>query len=796
MILRKYKTIFLGIILIFSAHSCSKSEEASLQKGTVLENAKVYAGKSEEFYNRAITDYKIAIKTQQNNQSIYYQLGALYYAHGKYVKAIEALKNSDQEFSKRLLAICFYKSGNYTDALSVFEKLEKLDDESLYYYAVTCEKHNLHTKALEIYARIKGSDFQKEAQQRIKSINALKEKTNLEGLDQKTRDLIVQAPSQEDFPQARAIVLFSKEDIDVTDDRSIVYVEHYIIKILNERGKALGEIQIPYDSTYEKVDIDFARIIKPDGEVISVGSKHIRDVSRYLNFPLYSNARVKIISMPEVSVGACLEYKVKTFRSKMIADDKFNTGHYLEHKDPIQYSEVNISLPKEQKLNIKILNRSFNRQNINLNPTVSSKGKKILYSWKFSDIDQIIPEPRMPPLAEITPVILSTTFNTWEEIYSWWWDLAKDKIVSNSDMKDKVKELVFGLKDIREKARAIYNFCARDIRYVGIEYGQAGYEPHSAIEIFSNKYGDCKDQAILLISMLKEIGVEAYPVLIGTKGLPFLQEDFPMLLFNHCIAVAEIEGNYVFLDPTGETVLFDDLPQGDQGRDVFVCLKDQGRVLRTPKFPAKHNAVFKKTVLRFETKENINAQRRVETSGIFDQAQRGWLRYTMPILIKEHLQETIQGIIPGSQLIAYEIKNLDTMFKDIILSYSFKGSDFLIRAGEKMRVVPQLGGIDLALVSKQERLFAIDFSVPRSIIKILEIDLPLKYRIVSLPKSIRSDTPWFSYENIYEKKDRKIVFTEKNIFKVDRIGREDYLAYKNALEKLSKEIRQSIILEK
>jgi hypothetical protein len=92
---------------------------------------------------------------------------------------------------------------------------------------------------------------------------------------------------------------------------------HYLVKIFNERGKEeFSELHIGYDSTFEEVKLEYARTIKPDGTVVYVGDKNIRDVSEYLNFPLYSNARIKIISMPEVAEGVIIEYRAKVFRRR------------------------------------------------------------------------------------------------------------------------------------------------------------------------------------------------------------------------------------------------------------------------------------------------------------------------------------------------------------------------------------------------------------------------------------------------------------------------------------------------
>ena len=62
-------------------------------------------------------------------------------------------------------------------------------------------------------------------------------------------------------------------------------------------------------------------------------------------------------------------------------------------------------------------------------------------------------------------------------------------------------------------------FVQQDIRYVGIELGIGGFQPHPAPDVFSHRYGDCKDKATLVRTMLREIGVDSYYVLINaTRG--------------------------------------------------------------------------------------------------------------------------------------------------------------------------------------------------------------------------------------------------------------------------------------
>ncbi|MFZ5800292.1 MAG: DUF3857 domain-containing transglutaminase family protein, partial [Candidatus Omnitrophota bacterium] len=553
---------------------------------------------------------------------------------------------------------------------------------------------------------------------------------------------------------AGALILNADETIEITEDNRQIAESHFVIKILNERGRGFAEVDVDYDSTYEKAELNFARTIKPDGSVVNVGAKHIRDVSRYLDFPLYSNARALIISMPEVVDGAIIEYQIRITRNKLIAQKEFSVAYPLQEEEPILYARLKLTVPEGREVSLLKLNQQFNTFNAKLEPQLfKEKGTKT-YVWEFRDIPQIIPEPLMPPISEVAPAFIISSFKSWEEIYNWWWKLAADKIDINPEMRSTVKKLITSKETAEAKTRAIYNWCIRNIRYVGIEYGDAGYEPHKASEIFANKYGDCKDQTILLISLLKEAGVEAYPVLIGTKGTFKLEEDFPCLPFNHCIAAVRLDDKIVFLDPTGETVSFGDLPAVDQGRRVLVFFPDRYEIVLTPETAASQNRVVKNTYIRINPDESMEASREVVTFGNYDQGQRYRFKYTRPVLIEEFLKEAVHAVVPGGRLSEYKVENVEDMDKPVRLSYKFRGPSYLVRAG-KARVI-NLTPVSTTLVAKDKRNFDIDFNLLNSEEAVTVIALPKNIALKFMPEALKFDTPWSQVNNEYTFKDHKI----------------------------------------
>ncbi|MDD5668940.1 MAG: DUF3857 domain-containing protein [Candidatus Omnitrophica bacterium] len=779
--------LFLTVCaVVLCGASCSSQQS--------IDTARKEAGKAQEFYRGAERTYRELISRGANADTLHFELGQLYYSHGQFSQAADEFKKTGSPAAKKMLAISYYRSGDYTGALDVFSQSALQDPEFLYYYGLTCEKLNLYDKALENYKKIVSSDFAERAHERVALIAKQHEAGNIRDLSPDVSALISSAPSAEQYPQAGALLLLSDEHVTVTPALTEETDLHYVVKILNERGKErYAEVQIEYDSTYEKVELEFARTIKVDGNVTYVGTRHIRDVSKYLNFPLYSNARVYIISFPEIADGVTIEYKVKIRRNQLVNKKDFFLSYPVQSFDPILKANFSITIPKNKPLHIKTLNEKYNTFNASLSPRVEQQAVNTVYSWTFTDIPQIIPESNMPPLVEINPTFLVSTFERWEDIYDWWWPLAQNKIKADSQIQAKVSELTAGAVSDEAKIKALYNFCAQKIRYVAVEYGQAGYEPHQAEDIFKNKYGDCKDQAVLLVTMLKTAGLKAWPLLIATKDYYNLHEDFPVPLFNHCIAAVQLNNDIIFLDPTAETCPFGDLPPSDQDRNILVITEQGYKIYRTPLFPAAHNLINHEFVISVNSSEGIDAEKSIDTAGIYDQAERYWLLYTTPELVKQEIQERIQDISIGGKLKQYEVKNLQTLDHPIELNYSFAGPEYFIPAGA-LRILPQLAGVDSSLVAQETRRYPLYFGVLDKRQTQFTITIPPDYSVEYLPPGIREDNDWLNFSVDYSAERGTIVFKQGMILKKNRVSEEEYPAFKKIIEELAKRVKQRVVL--
>ncbi len=783
---KTWSVLFFALGLVFSG--CQQPDQI-LQARGYLEQSKLYSQK-------AIAKYKELIANEEDPGQAHFELGLLYYRQGQYELASKILSRTTKPDANKYRALSLFKINDFTTARDVFKKINNPDDETLYYLGQVCEELNLYEEALEVYEQINTQLFKPQAQQQIQLITRIGENLSLSDLSPELQELIATAPPAQDYPNAGALILNYDEQIEITTENTAVYSSQVVIQILNERGKeSCSEIVIGYDSTYEKVELVHARTIRPDGVVVPVGTRHIRDVSKYLNFPLYSNARARIISFPEITDGCVIEYKYKVRRNQLLNKDDYVTSYSLQEFNPIIKAKFKMIVPKYKQLHYKVINAEYNKFGARLEPIIKEFPQHREYYWEFKNIPEIIPESDMPPTVKINSIILISTFDSWQEVYDWWWDLAKDKISSDQAIKQKVQELTEDKDALLDKIKAIYNFCAEDIRYVAVEYGQAGHEPHKATDIFSNKYGDCKDQAILLITMLEEIGVIGYPVLIGTDDYLNLEEDFPSLHFNHCIAAVEVDDQLLFFDPTCSTCSFDSLPSGDQQRKVLTFSDAGYKIEQTPIYPPEHNRIERTLRMEVNPDETIKAKREVSTFGAYDAGQRFWLRYSNDEAISEFLKQTIQGVCSAARLQEYNIENVDDLNKNVTLTYSFWGQEYWTKASN-LRIFPQLSLVDSSLVAKQLRRYPLDLGFPGTNKVELDVLLPQGLTLNYLPANFKKTSPWFDLVVEYKLDGNNLYFKQSSQTKKRYVLLSEYEEFKNLIETISMQLKERIILQR
>ncbi|HKR13954.1 MAG TPA: DUF3857 domain-containing protein [Pyrinomonadaceae bacterium] len=332
------------------------------------------------------------------------------------------------------------------------------------------------------------------------------------------------------------------------------------VKVQSDAGvERFGQLVFPYSSANEKLDMDFVRVRKADGSVVSATASDIQDLSAPLarEAPIYTDLRQKHITVPGLRPGDTLEYRFVWNIFSALAKNHFWVEHDFVTRGPIVLNdELTVNIPAASKVKLKT--------EPGYEPSIKEQSDRRVYSWKTAKLKRDADEDEEKEKEEkaeeeieekdpeeVRPHVQLTTFQSWDEVGQWYAGLQRDRVVPDEKIKLKAEEIIKGRATEKEKVTALYEYVAKNFRYVSLSLGQGRYQPQAAADVMSNQYGDCKDKHTLLASMLAATGLRAYPVLINSARK--IDADIPSPgQFDHVISAIPIGSETLWADTTSE----------------------------------------------------------------------------------------------------------------------------------------------------------------------------------------------------------------------------------------------------
>jgi len=130
----------------------------------------------------------------------------------------------------------------------------------------------------------------------------------------------------------------------------------------------------------------------------------------------------------------------------------------------VQRSRWVVEVPEETDLR-------WQARGIEIEPIVQTSPGTTVYEFNETDIPTITYEPYMPDLRALSPLVVVSTYESWDEIAAWYADLAEDRYQTSSELLAKVDELTSGIQPPSDKIlRVRGSGCA--VRGPGVRPGE------------------------------------------------------------------------------------------------------------------------------------------------------------------------------------------------------------------------------------------------------------------------------------------------------------------------------------
>jgi tetratricopeptide (TPR) repeat protein len=124
-------------------------------------------------------------------------------------------------------------------------------------------------------------------------------------------------------------------------------------------------------------------------------------------------------------------------------------------------------------------------------------------------------------------------------------------LAPDSPLKSEARRIAAATPDPKKRASLALRLVQEQVRYLFLGMNDGGYVPAAADATWARRFGDCKAKTALLVALLRELGIDARPVLVNTQEGDFVATRLPMVgAFDHAIVEARIGGRSYWLDGT------------------------------------------------------------------------------------------------------------------------------------------------------------------------------------------------------------------------------------------------------
>jgi len=575
-----------------------------------------------------------------------------------------------------------------------------------------------------------------------------------------------------------AVAVYYEDITIVQSEGKIKTIERRAYKILRPGGREFGVAYAEFDSN-RKITGMKAWCIPAQGKDYEVKEKDAVDVSLagVESSELITDVKDRLLRIPAAEPGNVVGYEVESEARPYILQDWWD----FQNRTPVREARYTLQLPSGWEYKATWINHP------EVQPTPAGANQ---WQWVVTDVAAVREEGDMPPWQGIAGQMVVSFFppggsgkrgfENWNEMGRWENTLFQGQRDPSPEIKQKVAELTASAPTTLAKMQAIAAFVQKDIRYVAIELGIGGWQPHAARDIYSHRYGDCKDKATLMSTMLKEIGVESYYLdinarrggvtpatppqmywfnheILGIRLLDNVSDTSLMAIYNHPKL-----GRILIFDPTSEVTPFGQLEGALQANYGLLVTEDGGDLIQVPQLAPTSSGNRRMANLQLSPEGTLSGDVTEVREGDSAAYQRYALRAASKDADRIKPIETLLSRSLGTfQITKASVGNLELHDQPFEYIYSFSAGNYAKNAGNLLLVRPRvIGNWSSDILEKRDsRKYPVEFEGPMKNVDSIEIKLPAGYEVDELPAPADAEYSFGTYHSRCIAKDGALQYT-------------------------------------
>ncbi|MGC4069579.1 MAG: DUF3857 domain-containing transglutaminase family protein [Polyangiaceae bacterium] len=306
-----------------------------------------------------------------------------------------------------------------------------------------------------------------------------------------------------------------------------------------------SELEATYDPSFERLTLHYVWVHRDGRRIDALREAEIREVSGENDREQFQYDEVKnvVIVLRDVRPLDVIEWAYSTRGQNPAV-----RGHVLSEPRLARDAAV-------QRLHVRLIAPTIKHPRHRTHggarePEISVVGELTEYRWDEKRVAAVEDEGDTPDWYVPEPWAEISDFATWSDVAAW----ALPLYIVTEPLPTELDRLVgrwAKLPSSTEKLFAAVRFVQEDLRYLGMEIGPHSLVPHSPNQTFERRFGDCKDKTLLLVTILRKLGISAFPALVSSRDGRTLPERLPSpYAFDHVITKVVLDGESYWFDPT------------------------------------------------------------------------------------------------------------------------------------------------------------------------------------------------------------------------------------------------------
>lgn len=451
----------------------------------------------------------------------------------------------------------------------------------------------------------------------------------------------------------------------------------YRYRVVNQLGvQNHSELQFVWQPEYQTLHFHRLEVTRDGTTLPRHGDAMTKELQREqgLENGMYDGSRTTLVVLRDIRPGDVVEYAYTIKGSNPIFEGRTAVSLYGNSSYPIPYMYLRVLSDPARPLDLRL----HNGMPEPVRDTAKVAGKtRDQYTWTFRSVPELTRDDQSPEWLDPWQSMDLSAWKDWGQVASWGErifgmdvadpdrrnDAGNDQgtfpFLPGADARDRahfrermdsllspeeqavlrtdMQSLYDGTPppsgqtpaEVRERAARFamdsLNLVQDRIRYFALEMGENSHRPRLPGEVLRLGYGDCKDKALLWVRMLREAGIRAWPALVHSWADPARNQRLPSPgVFNHAIALLELDGRDWWFDPTDsyQTGTLDTRFAPDYGSGLVL---GRGKTDLSPMPPEREG-----TILLEETFDSLTfidpADQRVSTTYMGSDADDMWRR--------------------------------------------------------------------------------------------------------------------------------------------------------------------------